>query len=183
MKKTMLLILAVLISVAAFSQTGTDSKRTPLQKLIVDVGAIPIQVAFKDKGSLKSFNFALGYEITRKLDLRFNYDLNNFYNQNLFFQNNNQNLITKLTGLSFGVNYNVLNDVKFIYDHSALDVLAKFGIDINDYSEQETLFYDLSVRLKMKDLPYVGIGYNHHIFDSIITRDVKGVYLTFGLEF
>jgi hypothetical protein len=35
----------------------------------------------------------------------------------------------------------------------------------------------------MKDLSYIGIGYNQHMFGSMSNSDMKGIYLTLGLEF
>lgn len=182
MKKALFIFAVILLSLTAFSQTSNNDIKKPLQKLIIDVGVTPFQINISDVGTLKSLNFALGYEITKKLDLRFNVDLNAFLNQNpLGWYAENEFLM--LTGLSFGVNYNLLDDFKFIYDNSSLDILGKFGIDMNDYSEQESFLYDISLRLKMKDLPYLGIGYNHHMFGSMSNSDMKGIYLTFGLEF
>jgi len=184
MTKTVLILTALLLSLTAFAQTPSNDNDTkkPLQKLIIDVGVTPFQFSLAEEGTLKSVNFALGYEITKKIDLRFNVDLNTFIDRNPFGRYA-KNEFSYLTGLSLGVNYNLMDNFRFIYDNSAIDILAKFGIDINDYSEQESFLYDISLRLKMKDLPYIGFGYNHHMFGSMLSSDMKGIYLTLGLEF
>lgn len=182
MTKIILILTAILISLTAFSQTSSNETKTPLQKIIVDVGVTPFQITLAEKGSLKSVNFGLGYEITKKIDLRFNIDLNAFIDRNPFGRYA-ENEYAYLTGLSLGVNYNLFDNLNLIYNNSSIDVLAKFGIDVNDYSEQESLVYDVSLRLKMKDLPYIGVGYNHHMFGSMVYSDMKGIYLTLGLEF
>jgi hypothetical protein len=182
MTKTFLILTALLLSLTAFSQTSYYVTKKPLQKLIIDVGVTPFQISLADEGTLKSVNFALGYEITKKIDLRFNVDLNIFIDRNPFGRYA-KNEFSYLTGLSLGVNYNLFDHFRFIYDNSAIDILAKFGIDVNDYSEQESFLYDISLRLKMKDLSYIGIGYNQHMFGSMSNSDMKGIYLTLGLEF
>ena len=182
MTKTILILTAILLSLTAFSQTSSNDTKTPLQKLIVDVGVTPFQITLAEKGSLKSVNFGLGYEITKKIDLRFNVDLNAFIDRNPFGRYA-ENEYSYLTGLSLGVNYNLFDNFKFIYDNSSIDILAKFGIDVNDHSEQESFLYDISLRLKMKNLSYIGIGYNQHMFGSMFSSDMKGIYLTLGLEF
>jgi hypothetical protein len=184
MKKVLIILSAVLFSLTAFSQKSEDIAKKPLQKIIFDIGVNPYQITLSDQGTLKSMNFALGYEITKKIDLRFNLDLNYF-----IYKNSPQNIflpeykISSLTGLSFGVNYSIIDDFNFIFDNSSIEILAKFGIDINEHSEQESFLYDISTRLKMKDLPYIGIGYNHHIFGVGYLSEMNGIYITFGLEF
>ncbi|MDX1348835.1 MAG: hypothetical protein R3279_01240 [Putridiphycobacter sp.] len=178
MKKLSLVLLAFLLQISVIAQ----NTRTPLQRIIFDVGATPFQLDISNVGTLKSLNFGLGYEVSKRLDIRFNLDLNAFINQNIYgpFEPYIENEFSIKKGMSLGVNYAILKDFKFIYDNSSLELLGKFGVDVNSNSEQESFLYDVSVRLKMLDLPYVGIGYNHHIMDF---HDMKGVYCTFGLEF
>lgn len=182
MKRTLLIIVTLVISITAFSQEGNSTSRTPLQRVILDVGAVPYEYTINGAGYLRSVNLGIGYEISKRLDLRLNLDFNTFYDMNElgipspdFYRN--------MRALSIGASYSVLNDFKLIYSHSQLDLSGKFGIDINDHSEQESIFYDISARLKFKDIPYVGIGFNHHIFDTMFNSDFSGLYLTIGLEF
>jgi len=183
MKKTFIILTTVLLSLAAFSQESEEISKKPLQKIIFDIGVSPYQITLSDQGTLKSMNFALGYEVSKKLDLRFNLDLNYFiytYSpQSIYFP---KYYISSLTGLSFGVNYSIIDDFNFIYDNSSIEVLAKFGIDL-DENTQESIFYDISTKLKMKDLPYIGIGFNHHIFGTGFLSEMNGIYMTIGLEF
>ena len=182
MKKAVLILTLSLFNLTVFAQSDQKADKTPLQRIILDVGATPFQLNISNVGTLKSLNFGLGYEVGKRLDLRINLDLNAFINQYQYgpYSPYYENEFSLKKGMSIGFNYAILNDFKFIYDDCSLEVLGKFGVDINSKSEQESFLYDVSVRLKMLDLPYVGIGYNHHIMDF---HDMKGVYCTFGLEF
>ncbi|MFD1553813.1 hypothetical protein DNU06_09505 [Putridiphycobacter roseus] len=182
MKKATLIFTSLLFSLTVFSQSNQHADKTPLQRIILDVGATPFQLNISDVGTLKSLNFGLGYEVGKRLDLRFNLDLNAFINQNQYgpYGPYAENEFSLKKGISLGFNYSLWNDFNFIYDDCSLELLGKFGADINENATQESILYDISLRLKMLDLPYVGIGYNHHIMDF---NDMKGIYFTFGLEF
>lgn len=179
MKKVLFILVAVAISTSVFSQTADKNSRTVLQRVIVDVGATPFQFDLSDIGTLKSLNFGLGYEVSKRLDLRFNLDVNAYINQTYFGQFS-ENSYRTTRAISIGANYSILNDFNFIYKQSSLELIGKFGADINDSSTQESLLFDLGLRLKMLDLPYVGLGFRHHLNDF---GNMTGIYLNFGLEF
>jgi hypothetical protein len=189
MKNFAWIFCAFLISLNGFAQNSEGAERTVFQRIILDLGHSPYQVTLSDFGTVRSTNMAIGYEITRKVDLRLNVDLNTFYDLQTLGQGM-ENQYVNTTALSLGVNYNLMEGI--FKGNTSLDVLGKVGIDIIE-STMESLLFDVSARLKFYDMPYIGIGYRQHNIEvfgiytppesSPFNHNMAGIYVTFGVEF
>ena len=180
MKKILLILILAIFSLSTFSQTSEITRQKPIKKFLFDVGVTPYQYTFNNgQSSLQAINLALGYRLNNRFHLRLNVDVIQFRYTSYFYSNK----LYRYTGLSFGANYNILKDFTFILDNMDLCALAKFGVDINSYYEQESFYYDISTRLKYNELFYIGLGYNNHMFDSFYNSYINGMYFTIGFEF
>ena len=184
--KRKFLIYITALCVINLSAQNDDEVNHPklLQKLALDIGAIPISVTTGDHPNLSSYSFVLGYQVVKRLDLRINADVFNLF-ENESDNLNDYDLYERLIGLSLGVKYSVFKGNKYSFiDRASPKFVGKFGVGISpEYSEHESFFYDFSVRACIGSVPYIGIGINQQLYFSIFKSNLSSFYISFGLDF
>jgi hypothetical protein len=185
MKKIILILVSTIIMCNLFAQKENEiGQQKLLQKLVLDIGATPLSTSFGNNPQLTSYNFSIGYQVIKRLDVRLNLDLLNIFEENSEV-NNNLNYYEKLLGLSLGIGCNVLKGKEdSFFKNTSLGFVGKFGAGIAPESrEQESLFFDISARAHLGKTPYIGLGINHQITDIFMGEDFTSLYFTFGIDF
>ena len=182
-KKTILISIALISSLLSFGQNQTSLTTSRLDKIVIDLSAKPIHYTTNGNGSLESYSCALGYELSDKLDLRFNLDFIDFFDRTsygYYYSGVYQNY----KAMMLGVKYDFISDFNSIFKlKSDLSIVAKAGININDYQEMEGFVFDVSMRLDFNSAPYIGFGYDRHYFVDHEEGNIGGLYFTFGFDF
>jgi hypothetical protein len=185
MKKIIFIILAALTIYSAMAQNEEKKPCSGLfQKLVVDLGAVPFSISKENNPTYRTYNFALGYQLAKRLDIRFSYDLMTMFVKEP--KNNWLNLdyYNRLQCYSLGLNYVALQGKNETFtENKKLTVAGKFGFTAyNDYGE--SFFYDISARIYLDRIPYIGLGMNHQfITDEDYFPEMTSLYLYFGLDF
>jgi hypothetical protein len=185
MKKIILILVSTIIMCNLFAQKEDEIGQQKLfQKLVLDIGATPLSTSFGDNPQLTSYNFSIGYQVIKRLDVRLSLDLLNIFEENSEV-NSNLNSYERLLGLSIGLGCIALKgkDDTF-FKNTSLGFVGKFGAGIAPESrEQESLFFDISARAHLGKTPYIGLGINHQITDIFMGEDFTSLYFTFGIDF
>jgi hypothetical protein len=180
MKRFFLIIVSTLIVVNLNAQRYNDANYPKLfQKLVLDLGAIPLSVPVNDNVRMTAYNFSLGYQFTKRLDIRMNADVFHQYKYMpyVFF------LYDRILGLSLGANFNAFKGKSgTLLEKTSLGFLGKFGVGVAE-KEQQSLFYDFSARTYFGNIPYVSLGINHQFYDSSYRSNLVSLYVSFGLDF
>jgi hypothetical protein len=186
MKRTYLIILPILVIGNLFAQEQDDiAQHKLLQKIVIDIGATPLSKSFGDNPHMTSYNFSLGYQINKRLDLRLNLDILNIFSEEINEWNRTLNIYERLLGPSIGIGFIAFNgkDDTFLKNKS-LGFVGKFGVGIEPQSRmQESLFFDISTRAYLGKIPFIAIGINRQITDVFKGSDFTSLYLAFGINF
>jgi len=184
MKRTIFLVISTLIMGNLHAQKKIETSQPKLfQKLVVDVGAVPLSTSFGNP-QMTSYIFSLGYQVIKRLDVRLNLDLFNVFDKNREV-NSSSNYCERLFGLSLGLGYSALKGKgDTFFKNTNLGFVGKFGAGIiSESREQESLFFDISARAHISTIPYIGLGINHQMYFSTIEPDLTSLYLAFGIDF
>jgi len=185
-------LLFLILSLSGAAQPDIDRPAARVfQRLVIDIGAAP--VAFSNPGRFEHYfyNFAIGYQFRNHFALKFHYDLihametvdnppwgGSFTSFERMFAmgigGNYRFYPQKPQGLFKGVSYS-----------AALKAGATFS---HDYSEQQSVFYDVSVRIYPKKNFYFAAGFNHDLFTDRMRwspdkEHLQTFYFSFGLDF
>lgn len=185
MKRFFLIIVSTCIMLNLSAQRYNETNYPKLfQKLVLDIGAIPFSAPIGDNPNMSSYNFSLGYQIAKKLDIRINADvLNQFEYKPRFIPD--IYLYDKILDLSLGANLNAFNGKSDTFlEKASFGIVGKFGVGVSpEHLEQQSLFYDISFRTYLGNIPYLGLGINHQMYDSSYKSNLVSIYLSFGLDF
>lgn len=192
MKKSFLIFVStiIMLSVSAQNEESTGVQKV-FQKLVLDVGAAPFSKSIDDERQMYYYNFGLGYQVIKRVDVRLCIDIfdlhNSDYYESPFEYSRSEDACDRLWGMSLGVNYKAFKGKKGTFlDNTSVAFMGKFGTAITvKYSEQESWFYDFSTRLYIGRIPYFGVGINHQNFDTFFGEDsdFTSLYLVFGMDF
>jgi hypothetical protein len=185
MKKLLLIIASASILTNLPAQEGNETGYPKLfQKLVLDIGAVPYGAPIGDNPGMSSYDFSLGYQLTKRFDFRLNADVLNQieYKPRVF---NDTYLYDRLLDLSFGTNFRAFKGKSDTFlEKVSFSVFGKFGAGVSpEHLEQQSLFYDVSVRSYLGNFPYLGLGINHQMYDSSYKPNLVNIYFTFGLDF
>ncbi len=181
-KALIAVLLVVSISLIAQGQEK-DANFKPFNKIVLDLSGTPLSITNADDMQLYAYGLAMGYQFNDRIDIRINVD-QFIFSYKFDDLNSDRYLVDRLIGLSLGSNITVFKpkDDSF-FANSTLGLVGKFGAGISPkYREQESLFYDLSLRANIGKVPYIGLGVNHQFGDILIENDIS-LYFTFGLSF
>lgn len=185
MKKFMLIFVFTLIIRTLLAQNTAENVQPKLfNKLVLDLGATPASISFGDNTQMTSYNFALGYQVIKRLDIRLNMDVMNFFDNN-DQEGSNQKYYERLLGLSIGIGFIAIKGKEdSFFKNTNLGFVGKFGAGIEPASnEQKSLFFDISARAHLGKIPYFGLGINHQISDVFTGSDFTSLYFSFGIDF
>lgn len=185
MKRIIWIVVSTLIVGTINAQDKDVNDQIKLfQKLVLDVGATPLSASFGDNPQLTSYNFAIGYQIIERLDVRLNLDVLNNFEKNSEV-NSSSYYYERLLGMSLGLSCIALKGKSdTFFKNTRLGFVGKFGAGISpESSEQESLFFDISARVYLGKIPYIGLGINHQITDIFNGSDFTSLYFTFGIDF
>jgi hypothetical protein len=181
MKRFFLIIVSTLIVLNLNAQKYTETNYPKLfQKLVLDIGAVPLSVPVNDNVRMSAYNFSLGYQFTKSLDIRLNADVFHQYKYmpHIFY------LYHRILGLSLGANFNAFKGKSGSFlEKTSLGFVGKFGVGVAPEMEQESIFYDFSARTYFGNIPYVSLGINHQFYDSSYRSNLVSLYVSFGLDF
>jgi hypothetical protein len=185
MKRFLLIIVSTCIMINLNAQRFNETNYPKLfQKLVLDIGAIPFSASIGDNPNMSSYNFSLGYQVTKKLDVRINADV--LY-QFEYEPNSVPNiyLYDRILGLSLGANLIAFKGKSDTFlEKASFGIVGKFGAGVSpERLEQQSLFYDISFRTYLGNIPYLGLGINHQMYDSSFKTNFSSIYLSFGLDF
>jgi hypothetical protein len=163
----------------------TPKKCLITDRIVLEAAALPISLGTKADNSMTGFLFALGYKVNPKLDFRLHYDHYQFrYAGNQSFDEFN----LRLFGLSLEGYYQAFQCKRSETElFNGLGFAGRFGFTATfDEKEQQTLFMDLSARLKLGDYSFISCGFNQH-FGSLIPSSIEDenpgfLYLGFGIN-
>lgn len=183
MKKIIISIIFVFVALIAYPQSsGTSNGGKLFQRLVIDIGASP--VIFSDRYSPKFtfYNFALGYQFSKRFDLRIQTDIINIYQKNDVFNWSEED---KMIAIGLGANYRVyFAEERIKMAGKSLSVAAKMGFAIFPESRmQQSICYDLAARLYPGRNYYFAVGLNHQLFTNWNPSNIPTLYLGFGLDF
>lgn len=180
MKKIIMILVSTLVIGNLLAQKEGEINQPKLfQKLVLDIGATPLSSSFGDNLQMTTYNFALGYQVIKRLDLRLNLDVLNIFEENI-----NLNYYERLLGLSFGIGCIAFyGKEETFFKNTSLGFVGKFGAGIEPQSRmQESLFFDISTRAYLGKTPYIGLGINYQITDIFMGADFASLYFTFGID-
>jgi hypothetical protein len=184
MKRVLFLFAATIMTVSLSSQEANKPGQSKFfQKIVLDIGAIPFSTSFGNP-RMTGYNFTLGYQVIKRLDVRFNLDVYNYYDKNRE-PNYPLHYDEKLIGLSIGLGYVAFKgkDNSFL-NHKSISFIGKFGAGISpEDSTQQTLFFDLAARVHLGIIPYISFGFTDQMYFSEIDPDLKSLYISFGIDF
>ncbi|HIE15657.1 MAG TPA: hypothetical protein EYP69_01910 [Bacteroidales bacterium] len=182
------IIIATLITFNLNAQKEkVDNYPKLFKKLVLDIGAVPISISNSNYYKISSYSLGLGYQVTNNFDIRINNEIFTLSEKYDFggYSSLADKTYRNLWNISLGANYKVLNGKSGTrMENTSLSFVGKFGAGIStEFMEQETLFYDLSVRGYLGRTPYIGIGVNRTFSDYYINRSIMSLYLSFGIDF
>ena len=186
MKNQIFTIVLIILFTGVYAQENKDKEQPKaFDKIVLDLSAIPFSISSNDYDpQLTTYSLALGYQINDKLDFRINVDQFNFYRNTEMTLLDTDNL-KRLIGLSIGSNLIVFQGKQETFlENISFGLNGKFGAGISpEHSEQESLFWDLSLRMNVGKVPYFGIGVNHQISGSMTNYNQLSSYITIGVNF
>ncbi len=182
-RKVLITVLLVASASLIAKSQDKDASFKPFNKIVLDLGAVPMSITNTDDMQFYAYSLALGYQFNDRIDIRINVDQFNFSYQNYEFMSERYSA-ERLIGLSIGSNVTVFRPKKdSFFANSTLGLVGKFGAGISPkYKEQESLFGDLSLRANIGKVPYFGLGVNYQFYGNTYKENHIGLYFTFGLN-
>lgn len=170
-KSALFVILISLMSILAQAQ----NKR----KILLELSGNPIITSFKKDNYAASYNLGFSHFVSEK----FNIGLQ-FHNTYSFDKKAQVYDASSSLGISTAYNFFKGAENSFCKDVS-FELCAALGGGVSNFNDDTTFLYgDLSLRVYVRNLVFLGIGYNHKRYDKKIDFDnSNSLYFSFGFRF
>ncbi len=155
-----------------------DAKSQHRRKILLELSGKPLITSFKKDNYSASYNVG----ISRFLSDKFNIGLQFHNTYNL---NKKNKIYDASSSLGISTAYVLFKgEESSLGNKGSFEVGAELGGGSSNFNDDIIFFYgDLSFKVYVENLAFVGIGYNHKRYDNKAnTNNDNSLYLTFGFR-
>ncbi len=174
MKLYFKLILVTFIAISVCVDAKSQHKR----KILLELSGKPLITSFKKDNYAASYSVGISHFLSDKFNIGLQF--HNIYNFDKKYK-----IYDAASSLGISTSYVVFKGSEnSFWNGGSFEVSAEFGGGSSDFNDGIIFFYgDLSFKVYVENLVFIGIGYNHKRYDKKADIDnSNSLYLSFGFR-